>query len=149
MTAPEMEDVGEAQLVNGRAFVPIDAALADVIDLRGGYHVFVTPEGDSKGLYVVKGAGGFFVREQQGGRSNMAFDYRIVAKPREERGARLARVTDVAPPVDAIHDAARTSVQHLPLPLSPEERLKRKIGPRAYAEAMAALRYRLRPVASR
>jgi hypothetical protein len=42
--------------VDGRAFVPIDAALADVIDLRGGYRVFVTPEGDSRGLYVVKGA---------------------------------------------------------------------------------------------
>jgi hypothetical protein len=141
-TAPEMEDLGEAQLVNGRAFVPIDAALADVIDLRGGYHVFITPEGENKGLYVVKGAGGFFVREQQGGRSTLAFDYRIVAKPREENGARLAHVAEVAPHVDPRIGAGRIRSKQIPLPLSPEELLKRKIGPRAYAEIMTALNKR-------
>jgi hypothetical protein len=135
-----MEDVGEAHLVNGRAFVPIDAALADVIDLRGGYHVFVTPEGESNGLYVVKGAGGFFVREQQGGRATLAFEYRIVAKPREEIGTRLAPVTDVASPTRYLRGAGRGQTsQQIPLPLSPEELLKRKIGPRAYAELMTTL----------
>jgi hypothetical protein len=138
-TTPEIADVGEAQLVNGRAFVPIDAALADVIDLRGGYHVFVTPEGDSNALYVVKGAGGFLVREQNGGRSNMAFDYRIVAKPREENGARLARVTDDTPHVASISGGGLGRPQQNPLPLSPEERLKREIGPRAYAKMITAL----------
>ncbi len=138
-TAPEMDDVGEAQLVDGRAFVPIDAALADVIDLRSGYHVFITPEGDSKGLYVIKGSGGFFVREQQGGRSTLPFDYRIVAKPREENGTRLPRVTDVAQHVEPVTEIGLARPQRVPLPLSPEEHLKREIGTRAYAELMTTL----------
>jgi hypothetical protein len=118
-----MEVFGEAQLVNGRAFVPIDPALADVIDVRAGYHVFVTPEGDSNALYVTKGSGGFLVREQHGGRSNMAFDYRIVVKPREERGARLARASDDESHVESRIDAGTEESQPNPLPLSPEERL--------------------------
>ncbi len=149
-TTPEIEDFGEAQLVNGRAFVPIDAGLADVVDLRGGYHVVVTPEGDSNGLYVVKGAGGFLVREQHGGRSTLAFEYRLVAKPREERGERLARVTGAIPPqAEAIRGEGVANPQRVPLPLSPEERLKRKIGPRAYAEIIAALSKRFAAVPSR
>jgi hypothetical protein len=101
--------------------------------------VFVTPEGDSNGLYVVKGAGGFLVREQHGGRSTVPFDYRIVAKPREERGTRLARVTPVAPGLDSPAVGDRARARQIPLPLSPEERLKRNIGPQAYAEIIAAL----------
>jgi hypothetical protein len=58
-------------------------------------------------------------------------------------------VTDIAPHVESAPGAGlEKSQQTNPLPLSPEERLKRKIGPRAYAEAMAALRYRLRPLSS-
>jgi len=148
-TMPEMADVGEAQLVNGRAFVKIDAALADVIDVRSGYHVFVTPEGDSNGLYVVKGADGFVVREQHGGRSTLDFEYRIVAKPREENGARLARVTDLSPHIDVLGAGASKKPQQIPLPLSPEERLKRKIGVQAYAEMMTALSNRLAPLPAR
>jgi hypothetical protein len=144
-----MEDFGEAQLVNGRAFVPIDAALADVTDLRRGYHVFVTPEGDSNALYVVKSAAGFLVREQRGGRSNMAFDYRIVAKPREERGERLASVTGIAPRVESVAGVGGARTQRIPLPLSPEERLKRKIGEKAYSEIVAALSKRFASLPSR
>jgi hypothetical protein len=148
-TSPQMEDVGEAQLVNGRAFVKIDAALADVIDVRSGYHVFVTPEGDSNGLYVVKGADGFVVREQHGGRSTLDFEYRIVARPREENGARLARVANVSPHVDLPGMGGSKKPQQIPLPLSPEERLKRKIGVQAYAEMMTALSNRLAPLPAR
>ncbi|MBD5605030.1 MAG: hypothetical protein IAI48_08075, partial [Candidatus Eremiobacteraeota bacterium] len=45
-TLPQVEDVGEAQLQGGRGYVAIDARLADTIDRRIAYHVFVTPEGD-------------------------------------------------------------------------------------------------------
>jgi hypothetical protein len=46
------------------------------------YLVFVTPEGDNRGLYVTqKSANGFAVHESQGGHSSLAFSYRIVAKP--------------------------------------------------------------------
>jgi hypothetical protein len=140
MTTPQLEDVGSATLSSGRAVVRFDAALADVIDVRAGYRVFLTPDGDSKGLYVEqKTAGGFVVRESQGGRSTIAFDYRIVAKPLRLHGERLARV--VEPTVTASH--AGSQPERLPLPLSPEQRLKNQIGTAAYAKLMLTLRNRL------
>ncbi|MBD5656507.1 MAG: hypothetical protein IAI50_15195, partial [Candidatus Eremiobacteraeota bacterium] len=70
--------------------------LADTIDRRIAYHVFVTPEGDCNGLYVTqKTPNGFAVRELRGGHSSLSFEYRIVAKPLGEDGVRLA----AAPPL--------------------------------------------------
>ncbi len=89
-TMPQLEDVGEGRLINGGAKVAIDPQLADVIDRRTAYHVFITPEGDCNGLYVSeKTPGGFTVRELRGGRSSLAFEYRIVAKPVNDNGRRL------------------------------------------------------------
>jgi len=79
-TAPTMEDTGTAQLVNGAAVVRLDSAFADMSDGRG-YQVFLTPQADSNGLYVTrKTPASFVVRESHGGRSTLAFDYRIVAR---------------------------------------------------------------------
>jgi hypothetical protein len=87
---PTMEDVGEAQLVGGRAYVRLEARYATVIDRNGRYFVFVTPEGNTNGVYVTQVTGtGFEVRENNGGQSTVAFQYRIVAKPYGESGARL------------------------------------------------------------
>lgn len=47
----QFEDFGEAKLVKGRARVRLDRDFAAVADIRH-YHVFLTPYGDSKGLYV-------------------------------------------------------------------------------------------------
>jgi len=81
MTAPAIEDVAEAQLSNGRSFLRIDPTLADAIDRRDAYHVFLTPEGDNNGLFVTqKSSTSFVVRESRGGHSTLAFEYRIVAK---------------------------------------------------------------------
>jgi hypothetical protein len=86
---PTIEDVGEGQLAGGQARIPIDAALARAID-QGSYVVFVTPEGESRGLYVTdKNPNGFTVAENEGGHSNIAFGYRIVAKPYGVKAARL------------------------------------------------------------
>ena len=86
---PTIEDVGEGQLAGGQARIPIDAALARAID-QGPYVVFVTPEGESHGLYVTdKTSSGFTVAENQAGHSNIAFGYRIVAKPYGVKAARL------------------------------------------------------------
>jgi hypothetical protein len=94
---PTMEDVGIAQLVNGQAVVRLDAAFANVIDNRAIYMVFITPEGQSRGLYVAhKSATEFIVAENDGGRSTIAFDYRIVAKPFGVNAKRL-------PILDAMH----------------------------------------------
>jgi hypothetical protein len=79
---PTMEDVGEAQLVHGQAFVRLDPSFANVIDARSSYMVFVTPEGDTNGLYVAQRTpAGFMVREIHGGAASLGFAYRIVAKP--------------------------------------------------------------------
>lgn len=90
-TMPTLEDFGEGQLVAGQGQVRIDASLSDAIDHRTSYIVFITPEGDSRGLYVTNKTGsGFTVRENQGGRDSLAFSYRVVAKPIDQNGGRLA-----------------------------------------------------------
>jgi len=69
MESPEswFEDFGMARLVRGRARVRLDRHFAAVVRLNE-YHVFLTPEGDSRGLYVGrKTRQGFEVREQGGG----------------------------------------------------------------------------------
>jgi len=62
MESPELwfEDFGSAKLARGRAVVKIDANFAKVIK-RGDYRVFVTPEGDCRGLYVRRKSANSFV----------------------------------------------------------------------------------------
>jgi hypothetical protein len=87
---PTIEDAGEAQLHGGAASVLLDPAFANVIDARRGYLVLITPEGDTRGLYVARRtATGFSVRESMDGRSTVAFAYRIVAHPFGSREPRL------------------------------------------------------------
>ena len=91
---PSIDDFGEASLENGYAYVQLDAAFRNVVDRNASYLVFITPEGDSRGLYVTqKTAQGFMVRENMGGHSSLAFSYRIVAKPLGKQEARLPMVT--------------------------------------------------------
>ena len=93
-TVPSMEDFGEAQLVTGRAYVRLSADFANVVDQNASYLVFITPEGDSRGLYVTqKTRAGFEVRENGDGKSTLAFSYRIVAKPVGPSAERLPVVT--------------------------------------------------------
>jgi hypothetical protein len=93
-TTPSLEDVGSAQLVNGQALVPLDPTFAQAIDLRTPYHVFLTPDGDTRGLYVAsKGRDAFVVRETQNGRGTLAFDYRIVATALGHAGERMTLVS--------------------------------------------------------
>ena len=75
------EDFGHATLSNGVAHVEIDSTFAQTINTEMTYHVFLTPNGDCKGLYVArKTATSFEVRELGGGQTNVTFDYRIVAR---------------------------------------------------------------------
>jgi hypothetical protein len=97
--APTMEDVGEGQLIGGRSYVALDPDFANVIVQRGNYSVFITPEGDNRGLFVTgKTTRGFSVHESQGGRSTLPFSYRIVAKPYGPAQPRLPRVNFAAQP---------------------------------------------------
>jgi hypothetical protein len=97
MQSPEnwIEDFGSSVLTHGTAVVNIDAAFAETVSDTADYHVFITPNGDSKGLYVIrKTAASFEVRESGGGTSSLSFDYRIVAKRRGYEAQRLNDVTE-------------------------------------------------------
>jgi hypothetical protein len=81
-TEPTLEATGEGRMSAGIGYVRLDSAYAKAISPGAGYLVFVTPEGDTRGLYVSdRSSAGFGVREHGGGRSNVAFTYRIVAQP--------------------------------------------------------------------
>jgi hypothetical protein len=100
LESPEswFEDVGNGQVVNGRGNVRLDRDFA-VLVRSDSYEVFLTPYGDSKGLYVAnKTPTGFEVREQQGGTSSLAFGYRVVAKRKDIAGPRLEKVEVPAAP---------------------------------------------------
>jgi hypothetical protein len=59
------------------------------------YHVFLTPKGDCKGLYVAsQSASSFEVRELRHGKGTIAFDYRIVARRKGYERARLSELKD-------------------------------------------------------
>jgi hypothetical protein len=86
------EDFGEGKLTNGKARVQLDPGFASVVK-SDTYHVFLTPYGDSNGLYVSrKSRKGFEVREQRNGKSDLSFSYRVVAKRKDIDGERLAKV---------------------------------------------------------
>ena len=54
MQSPEnwFEDFGSAKLENGRVTVSIDPRFAQIVNTGVDYHVFLTPKGDCRGLYV-------------------------------------------------------------------------------------------------
>jgi hypothetical protein len=107
-SVPAIEDVGEAQLSGGSAYVRVDSAFANVMDRQATYLVFVTPQGPTRGLYVTnKTAQGFEVKEESGGGASIAFDYRIVAKPLGQSAPRLPMIvtplSPKAPPMPYAH----------------------------------------------
>ena len=103
-----MEDTGTAQLERGSA-MRLDPTFASSIEPGISYRVFVTPNGDMRGLFVAaKTAGGFIVREAQAGRSTVSFDYRIVATALGESGQRMAEMA----PEDAPRAAAPNAPRH-------------------------------------
>ncbi len=99
---PTLEDTGEAQLAGGAAYVRLDASFYNATDPRLGYYVLITPEGDTRGLYVTRRTPtGFEVRENEGGRSSVPFAYRLVAHPFGVQASRLPIVQSRS--VNAMH----------------------------------------------
>lgn len=83
------EDFGRAEVTEGQARVALDDEFAALVR-TDDYHVFLTPEGPSNGLYVSGRADREFeVREQGDGRSSLPFSYRVVARPQAAESARL------------------------------------------------------------
>jgi hypothetical protein len=94
--APEnwFEDAGSGQLSNGEAVINLERIFGQTVNTGIDYHVFLTPNGDCRGLYVAqKSATSFVVREMSGGTSSIAFDYRIMAKRKGYEQIRLADKT--------------------------------------------------------
>jgi hypothetical protein len=108
------EDFGSSQLTVGQATVSLEPGFAGIVH-TDTYHVFLTAYGDSQGLYVSeRHSSGFTVREQQGGKSNTAFDYRVVAKRADIAGARLEHI-DQPQPIDGPQEPV---LDHAPKPPS-------------------------------
>jgi len=79
-TTPSIEDNGSARLVAGVAQIALNPAFARSIDGQRPYQVMLTPDGDTRGLYIAqKTPTSFTVREVQGGHSSIAFDYHVYA----------------------------------------------------------------------
>ena len=117
MQSPEnwFEDAGAGQLSNGSVRIPLDPMFAQTVNAGVEYHVFLTPNGDSKGLYVSqKTATSFEVHEQGGGTSNIAFDYRIMAKRAGYETVRLADLTGKFSQQEAQRNMKRHAVRSRP-----------------------------------
>jgi hypothetical protein len=118
MESPEhwFEDFGSARLTRGRATVKLDANFARVVKLNE-YRVFLTPEGNCQGLYVLSKRGtNFEVRELQGGTSNAPFSYRIVAKRKDIKAhTRFAKIDTTLPmPTGKARAARQRKAARLP-----------------------------------
>jgi hypothetical protein len=104
------EDFGSARLESGVGRVALEPTFAQTVNTGSEYHVFLTPEGECRGLYVSnKSASGFEVHELGGGQTNVAFEYRIVALRRgyedarlEDETAMVAKVKDNMPKPSAM-----------------------------------------------
>jgi hypothetical protein len=118
------EDVGRAQLRDGVARVEIDPDFAAVSGLSDDYHVFITAEGPSNGLYVTnRTPSGFEVREQAEGNAEISFSYRIMT-PRTD--VRTTRLEPIELPIDVGVEAAErpgepAEMPGVPAPASPEQ----------------------------
>jgi hypothetical protein len=83
-------------LAAGTATVLLDPVFADTVNVDMQYYVFLTPRGDCEGLYLAsQSPKGFEVRELRGGKSNVPFDYRIVARRKGYESRRLEDATDL------------------------------------------------------
>jgi hypothetical protein len=116
------EDAGTAQLVNGSGRVNLESVFGKTVNTGVEYHVFLTPDGDCKGLYVsARSASGFEVRELGGGTSSVAFEYRIMAKRVGYENVRLAEARFAKPLIQSgrVPHQARPSAGPQPRPRTP------------------------------
>ncbi|MEW6468976.1 MAG: exosporium protein [Bacteroidota bacterium] len=86
-TMPMLEDYGQGQLVNGKAYIKLDPDFAKniAVDDNHPLNVFIQLEGDCKGVYVTnKSKDGFEVIELDGGTSNVKFTYKVIGNRADE-----------------------------------------------------------------
>jgi hypothetical protein len=127
------EDAGSAHLTNGEAVVDLEGTFGQTVNTDVDYHVFLTPDGDCKGLYVAqKSSTSFVVRELGGGTSSIPFDYRIMAKRKGYEQIRLADRTKEFPGI-APHAGAKPSTPR-PTPQELREKHRQAAQRRAVAQ---------------
>jgi hypothetical protein len=120
--APEnwFEDAGSGRLANGSAVVHLESIFAQTVNSGVEYHVFLTPKGDCKGLYVTNETGDSFeVRELGGGAANIAFDYRIMARRKGYETVRLGDKTERFAKSAAMDKQMQRTQPKLPAHLGP------------------------------
>jgi hypothetical protein len=111
--SPTIEDNGTAHLVGGIATVQLDGAFAQSIDTHKAYQVMLTPDGDTRGLYVAsKSPTGFVVREVQGGRGSLDFDYHVYAPTAGHAADRMTVMTKA----QAAAMMPKSPVAHITMP---------------------------------
>jgi hypothetical protein len=101
-TKPIFEDLGSAQLVDGRAEVTIDPVFAQTVNLSADYYVFTTALSDEPVvLYVSEKSAASFILQAvtlDGRPAQCTVDYRIVAKRLGYEDMRLSPATFPASP---------------------------------------------------
>jgi hypothetical protein len=124
MASPQnwFEDFGSGQLSGGASTVALDPAFAETIAANSEYHVFLTPEGECRGLYIShKTANSFQVHELGGGQSNVSFAYRIVALRRGYENVRLEdKTTMMAKMKDNMPKPSATPAERWTPPVRPK-----------------------------
>lgn len=84
------EDFGSGHLESGVGRIALEHTFAQTVNTVSEYHVFLTPKGDCRGLYVDRETAAVLkVHELGGVQSNVDFDYRIVALRRGYENVRL------------------------------------------------------------
>jgi hypothetical protein len=134
------EDFAEATLDGGRAEIELDPDFAQ-LTRTDRYHVFLTAYGPSNGLYVeARSARSFVVREQQNGKSNLAFSYRVVAKRRDIDVPRFKRMP--APPDVAANGLSPSESEEPGAAGERQPQLERAISPSQTREPITRARPR-------
>jgi hypothetical protein len=106
--------LGSAQLSNGSAVIQLENMFGQAVHTAIDYHVFLTPNGDGKGLYVSqKSATSFEVHELGGGTSSVRLDDRITAK---RKGFESIRMADKTKEFTAHRPARRPAGARTPSP---------------------------------
>src|SRR5574341_1400672 len=85
-------------MMDGKAAVNIDPLFIQTVNTAVEYHVFLTPKGDCRGLYVTNETpSSFEVRELQNGKSDLSVSYRIVAKRKGYEEVRMGKLIGATP----------------------------------------------------
>jgi len=122
MASPEnwFEDFGSGTLQRGSASIALEPTFRETVSSSEEYHVFLTPKGDCKGLYVTgETANGFEVRELGEGKSSIAFDYRIVVRRKGYETIRLADASGLAERHAAMAERIRKLPRTKTVPITP------------------------------